>query len=84
MVYDGKIKLTSDNVYIDGNGERYVQIRSVGYGLYAHLRDDGTYGYCGGCVGPEFGWKIKTPKEQTKEDREFKGQIKMAKLYTSI
>ena len=69
---------TNGKIYLDEHGQKYIKIRDIGYDLYASLNDDGTYSYCGGCVGPEFGWK--TVDYTTEEDNEFLAQIQGAAL----
>lgn len=74
------MKRLDENVYVDQQGVQYIKIRSVGYELYGYMKDDGTYGYCGGFVGPSAGWKLIEPKDQEKEDQEFKDAIERAAL----
>ena len=74
-----KIEILDKNVYIDQVGKRHVKIKE-GEELYAYLRDDGTYSWSGGFVGPSCGWKTIEPEDQSEEDKRFLRVIKHTRL----
>lgn len=73
-----KMRRLDENVYVDREGNKYVKIRESGYELYGYLRKDGFFGWCGGFVGPEAGWRTVEPSDQTKGDVEFKLAVESA------
>lgn len=72
------MRALDDNVYVDHWGRKHIKIRNVGYEIYGYIMDDGCFGWCGGFVGEEAGWKKISLEQQSKEDLLFRIAVEKA------